>query len=471
MMHPASWLALGVLSIAAALSSPSAHAASNFPAFMAQVSGRSTTVAAASDGTLIVTKGAGLVAGGGWTNAGNYGVAPGAVGAVKIGAAGVVSVAGKNVGVEIGGSLAKAAIVGGLVGCVTGGVSGCVLGAATPLATAYLASAGVRANPSTGAFEVADPTVCTVAPCFEYRSINTPTGSPRYSTEAAACRAGDPYVTSPNAEKPGYVAFNGFSNVCRWNDRTGGFFQFALEKTSIPARSPTWYPATEQAVRDALIAAPAPAPMMVPELEKSGVDWNKRWPGFDTGTTDGTMGKPKITGPAYIDSEKATTVNPDGSRTVKQSRTPLTYEDGKVTAGPTVTTETTTNPDGSIRQTTTTTTEPGNEAENPPEAVPSDTALPELPELYERKYPEGMTGIWAARKAELMSSPLMSLKDQLLPTIGAGGACPTWSLPVNVAWVDFGTYNVAPPCWIWDFGKVIIVLSAMFLARALIFGG
>ena len=94
-----------------------------------------------------------------------------------------------------------------------------------------------------------------------------------------------------------------------------------------------------------------------------------------------------------------------------------------------------------------------------------------MPKLYTPKYPDGMVGVWRDRKAELTSSSLVQLKDRLLPSIGGGGACPAWMLPVNTGWVDFGTYNVAPPCWIWDFGRVIIILSAMFLARALIFGG
>ena len=106
--------------------------------------------------------------------------------------------------------------------------------------------------------------------------------------------------------------------------------------------------------------------MMVPELEKAGVDWNKRWPGYDTGT-DGKMGSPKIVGPAEILGDKTTTTNPDGSKTVKQSRTPMTYEDGKVTAGPTTTTETTTNADGTPREKATTVTEPGDEAAKPEE--------------------------------------------------------------------------------------------------------
>lgn len=356
------------LLLAVALSGVSltAGAASSFPAFMAKISGRGTTVGAASDGTLIVTKGAGLTAGGGWTNAGNYGVAAGASG-VKIGGTGTVSAGGKMVPVEIGGSLSKEAIAGAIAGCATGGIVGCALGTLTPLAIGWLALSGTRPSSGPGGgFE-------GVGTLGLWKSIAFPQCAGRDPQIVAACasQASDP--TNPT------------TGPCAVSERITPLFEEWLCRgwrgnlQKQEDQSPTWNPVTPAEVVDALVAAGPPPPMIVPELEKAGVDWNKIWPGYDVDTPDGSMRKPKLIGPAEILGEKTTTTNPDGSTTVKQSRTPLTYEGSKVTAGPTTTTETTTNADGTPRGTTTTVTEPGTEAEKPEEKE-SETQCDKYPE-------------------------------------------------------------------------------------------
>ena len=101
----------------------------------------------------------------------------------------------------------------------------------------------------------------------------------------------------------------------------------------------------------------------------------------------------------------------------------------------------------------------------------SDAALPAPPVLYVPKYATGLVGVWNTGKASLLATPLGSLTAQLMPAGFASGTCPTFMLPVNVGFRDFGTFDVAPPCWVWDFGKAIIIISALLLARALIFGG
>lgn len=59
-----------------------------------------------------------------------------------------------------------------------------------------------------------------------------------------------------------------------------------------------------------------------------------------------------------------------------------------------------------------------------------------------------------------------------MPNVGDGGSCPTWPINLDLAqWASYGTYDVAPPCWIWDVAKAILILSALLLARSLIFGG
>lgn len=101
----------------------------------------------------------------------------------------------------------------------------------------------------------------------------------------------------------------------------------------------------------------------------------------------------------------------------------------------------------------------------------SGGSLPAGPELYEPKYPDGLGGVWDAKITELKDSPLFELTDTLMPNIASGGTCPAWLVPLDLGLWSFGSYDVAPPCWIWDFAKVIVIISSLLLARALIFGG
>ncbi|MCY1248458.1 hypothetical protein D9M72_618930 [compost metagenome] len=95
-----------------------------------------------------------------------------------------------------------------------------------------------------------------------------------------------------------------------------------------------------------------------------------------------------------------------------------------------------------------------------------------MPDLYVRKYPNGMEGIYDEYKDQLKNTSLVQLASQLMPQVGDGGTCPSWPLNMNLAtWAAYGVHDVAPPCWIWGVAKAILILSALLLARALIFGG
>ncbi|MCT6717871.1 hypothetical protein [Acidovorax sp. K2F] len=102
----------------------------------------------------------------------------------------------------------------------------------------------------------------------------------------------------------------------------------------------------------------------------------------------------------------------------------------------------------------------------------TDQPLPPIPKLYERKYPDGLVGIWNQKSQLIKQSSTFTLAGQLMPTTLTVGACPSWVIPLNFgSWSSYGEYNVAPPCWIWDVAKTIIIISALMLARSLIFGG
>jgi hypothetical protein len=109
--------------------------------------------------------------------------------------------------------------------------------------------------------------------------------------------------------------------------------------------------------------------------------------------------------------------------------------------------------------------------ETEPEATPTDSVNPDLPKLYERKYPDGLTGVWTTRKAELMATSLPNLIGSLSPTITGSGGCPQFSIPLDIGPWHWGTYNLGPSCAVWEFIKWCVLIGAAFLVRALVFGG
>ena len=83
-----------------------------------------------------------------------------------------------------------------------------------------------------------------------------------------------------------------------------------------------------------------------------------------------------------------------------------------------------------------------------------------------------MSGAWSKRKDQLTSTPLAGLISTLTPNIGgSGGGCPVWNISISLMGTNYGTFNASPPCYVWSFLRVMVMLGALILARALIFGG
>lgn len=202
---------------------------------------------------------------------------------------------------------------------------------------------------------------------------------------------------------------------------------------------------------------------------------------------------PTVSGPSTVKGQDETTTKPNatGGTTTTTNSTKYTckYVDGPVDsfeggsvscAEETTTTETnrtvdpvTGNPT-TTTSTTATTTKPVDttaQEKKESEAAPTDTTLPAAPKLYERKYPDGLTGVWKAQKDTLLGSPLAQLPKSLQPTIAGAGGYPSFVIPVVIGKWNFGTYDVSPANYVWDFIKLCVLISAGFLCRALIFGG
>jgi hypothetical protein len=325
--------------------------------------------------------------------------------------------------------------------------------------------------------EKTDPNICTVAPCFTYRHDGQNYNGVAYTTgeqpsrEAACSRfiavKNDNVNSSPFTQ--GYYftgpALRGIECFADLYNKEGVFQDnlsngIATATPTAPASSSS-VPSSQQEFVDAVAAKSGwPISSKVGQvLEESASQTGVK---VDAGPLT-------VTGPATSPGTVKNTTKADGSTVTATTTHNHTY------SGDTISTATTTvvnnyNPTTNITTTETTVETPPKE-DTPEDTSISDTALPDLPKLYTPKYPDGITGVWTTKKTALTSTPLANLASQLMPSVPAGGTCPVWNLPLNIGPWAYGVRNVAPACIIWDWCKVFIIAGALFLARALIFGG
>lgn len=111
--------------------------------------------------------------------------------------------------------------------------------------------------------------------------------------------------------------------------------------------------------------------------------------------------------------------------------------------------------------------------DKPPEDNATDTPLAGIPELYKQKYPDGISGVWNSFKTKFNQTPFVNLIHQLTPNIPSGGSCPAWT--IDLSWTpggSMGVYRLGEDyCFIWPILKIIIIITALFTARRLVFGG
>jgi len=87
--------------------------------------------------------------------------------------------------------------------------------------------------------------------------------------------------------------------------------------------------------------------------------------------------------------------------------------------------------------------------------------------FYTSEYPGGIGQVWADHKAALMQTSFVSAVSGLTPQIGGAGTCPSWSFPT----LSGGSMELQPPCEIWPLLRLIFIITALFTARSLVFGG
>lgn len=194
-------------------------------------------------------------------------------------------------------------------------------------------------------------------------------------------------------------------------------------------------------------------------------------------------GPSSIQGPTS--SSTTTHKNADGtssiSTTTSDTKFKAEYNSDGATLKPEKTT-TTQNPDGSTSETvekeednSTTVQKPGEpeeEEENPldKDYTFTNPDMPEVPSFYEQKYPDGLKSVWDDNKSRFDNSAFISFMKSFVPSFS--GSCPTWGLPMNImAQASYGYVTFANICYVFDFVKIVIIATAAFTARKIMFGG
>lgn len=375
-----------------------------------------------------------------------------------------------NVGTDV---LIPAAIAAAT--CAKGGAVGAIVCAGgvvvAPIALQWLSDAGARIGPN-GQLQRVDPNLCSVEPCYTYR-INTGFVDTGWGRATPICQA---FVAGQNTTQDYYT----YSFIGVTVDNC--LYKIVVRETGAVQAAQAAYPFTKgSAPPDPDPYIPASMDDIAPYMKNKPVD-----PGIVKEVTDAgqDLGNPplQVNGPAQIVGPAQTTVNNITNVTTTTTTTNnYTYNNNTITNTSSVTNTVTKAPDGTVTDSTTTTNpvdpnavdpSQGTGQEGQEEAAPVDTALPPVPSLYERKYPNGMEGIWNDYKEQLKGTDLVSLVGKLMPNVGDGGSCPTWPINLDLEqWASYGTHDVAPSCWIWDVAKAILILSALLLARSLVFGG
>lgn len=195
--------------------------------------------------------------------------------------------------------------------------------------------------------------------------------------------------------------------------------------------------------------------------------------------------KGMISGPATAQgpttSKTTSTTNPDGSVSTRTETTSIKYNFQYSNNYFDVNTEkkTTTTEDGQpVSETIENDNTPVEEAPDPteqpeepePEYTFEDSPFPEVEPFYEQKYPDGLQGVWDQAKADIDNSNFLSFLRSFVPSFS--GSCPSFGMSFAIgSMANFGTHDFPSLCYIFDFVKVILMVSAVFLARQITFGG
>lgn len=193
-----------------------------------------------------------------------------------------------------------------------------------------------------------------------------------------------------------------------------------------------------------------------------------------------------LTGPTVVQGPSSTAtqtyLKPDGTQGTRVTSTKtefgISYGDNYFDVTPKTTTEKT--EDGTPVSTEVETDntplpeappDPAKPDESPePQYSFQDTDFPEVEPFYKQQYPDGLKGVWNSKQKDFKDSAFLKFLSGFVPTFA--GVCPSFGLDFNIAtWAMFGHIDFMSLCWVFDFIKIIMMVTTVFTCRALIFGG
>lgn len=266
--------------------------------------------------------------GGGWEYAGNYGVPTTATGpTMTMSANGNVFFAGTKYPFQAGYTVNKSAVLTGLGGLATllGGWPA-VIGAGAIAIGQWMDNANVRVNPTSGALQRRDTSVCSVAPCYRYRPYNGP-ANVWHTTRTAACHAAIAIINAGwsgggsgqiqdryHSDEPGVCySQRSFNYGSTWGAPTP---VQNIEQQSIAPVTDNWLPASMDDIAPYMQSANMPGGVVQEILDKGG--------SIDLGT-------PTLTGPGSVQGDTKEVQNPDGTRSVSTTNYNFTTTGNTIT--------------------------------------------------------------------------------------------------------------------------------------------
>lgn len=204
---------------------------------------------------------------------------------------------------------------------------------------------------------------------------------------------------------------------------------------------------------------------------------------FKKGQSYGTINGQVVCVPRATEGAAPTTSLTNGTKTIVENGQTTTINTNTNVSGDTVTTTTTTtNPDGSTSTKQETEDIPSYCTQNPyaeqcrqDKAVGDVTANPNgytSTSFYTSKYPNGIEGVWQTAKDDIESSSAGQLIQNLTPNVSDSGTAPIWNMDFNLgALGNYGSYSLTPDSSLWLIIRTILIITSLFVARGLIFGG
>jgi hypothetical protein len=92
-------------------------------------------------------------------------------------------------------------------------------------------------------------------------------------------------------------------------------------------------------------------------------------------------------------------------------------------------------------------------------------SIPSGQSFYESEYPDGFAGVFSTQMTALKSTEFYASLGKF--TFSGSGTPPMWKIPVG----DFGTFDLSLDSYIWEFIRICLLITTVFLCRGLIFGG